>query len=93
MERTKVKISRRGFRNAPASVKARAEHILDARLRDGALYEPRSALATLRPATYCGPGSAGARGAYVLDIHIQGYGLARPDHSISVIEAEVNEPA
>lgn len=86
MERKTVKITRRGFRKAPADIRARAEHILDARLRDTILSEPRAALAELRPATYCGPGSPGDRGAYVLDVLVQGYGLARPDHSYDVIE-------
>lgn len=53
-------ITRRGFRKAPADVTKQAEAILaDAFAGDQVLAE-------LRRCSYCGPDSAGARGAYIL---------------------------
>lgn len=58
-----ARITRRGFRGAPASVRQQAEAILDS-------YEG-DILAQLRPSAYCGPDSPGARGAYTLDAHTE----------------------
>lgn len=71
------KLTRRGFRKAPADVRAEAErHAADA-IRDAddlAAYaggpRPSAALLTLRPASYCGPDSAGDRGAWMLEMYV-----------------------
>lgn len=62
---TTIKISRRGFRKAPANVKVEAERRAKA-FAEAA--EASSLLAELRPSVYCGPGSAGDRGAYTLSL-------------------------
>jgi hypothetical protein len=62
------KISRRGFRNAPAAVKNRANDLVDEFVGANGGLEAR-VLAELRPASYCGAGSAGDRGAYMLSLH------------------------
>lgn len=54
-------IARKGFRKAPAQIRERAEGLLTA--------APHARHAELRPATYCGPDSAGARGEWVLLIN------------------------
>ncbi len=80
-----AKISRRGFRKAPADVKPRAEHLLDCYIAD-APFDTYAVLATLRPATYCGPGSPGDRGAWVLSISVLS-SSRKPAVIIDVIEA------
>lgn len=63
---TSTKVTRRGFRNAPATTKAAAERLV----REFAEATSADAvLAQLRPATYCGPGSAGERGDHVLSLN------------------------
>lgn len=69
MSTNTMKITRRGFRSrkypVPADVLAEAEE----RIAATAEVTPgTSIMATLRPSVYCGPGSAGDRGAYTLEI-------------------------
>jgi hypothetical protein len=66
MPTTVQKITRRGFRAAPADVRRRAN---DAVADFMVATASSRVLAELRPATYCGPGSAGDRGAYMLSLH------------------------
>ena len=61
----KVKITRRGFRNAPSWAETRASRLVSEVAREFG----GPVRAELRPATYCGPGSAGDRGAYMLAIN------------------------
>jgi len=72
----KPKISRRGFRNAPTAVTDNAAPIVAQFALDFG-----ATLAELRPASYCGPGSAGDRGAYMLSLHAAG-----GHHTLTVIE-------
>jgi len=58
---TPSKIARKGFRKAPAHIRERAEGLLTA--------APHARHVELRRATYCGPGSAGDRGDWVLLIN------------------------
>lgn len=81
----KVKITRRGFRKAPANIEGQASARLAALIdATGATR----ALATLRPATYCGEDSPGAQGAYMLEVHLD-QGIADDGsgirHDLSVI--------
>ncbi len=77
------KITRRGFRSAdvPVSVKEYAEAYVTT-MRD----EGQNVLATLRPVTYCGPDSPGARGAYMLDVTATETG-----HELIIIERSGRE--
>ena len=58
---TPSKITRKGFRKAPALIVERAEGLLTA--------APHARHVELRTAAYCGPNSTGARGEWVLLIN------------------------
>jgi hypothetical protein len=78
------KITRRGFkaRNypVPADVIEQAEEHIAAEREHGA----ERILAELRISAYCGPGSAGDRGAYTLDLNV--WCSPRNRHQIITIE-------
>ena len=76
----KVKITRRGFRKAPANIEGQASARLAALIEASGATR---ALATLRPATYCGEDSPGAKGAYMLEVNLEDRGVHR--HDLSVI--------
>jgi hypothetical protein len=65
-----VKITRRGFASRKYPVPASVIEAANAQLERTITDEP--ILAELRPAVYCGPGSAGDRGSYMLSISTGG---------------------
>lgn len=85
------KITRRGFKSrntpVPADVLEQAEEFIAAERAYGA----QNILAQLRPMTYCGPGSAGERGAYMLDLHAGRHGTFT--HGLHTIERSGSEAA
>jgi hypothetical protein len=58
-----VRIRRRGFRNAPVDIRRKANV-----LADEYACGDCNVFAELRPTSYCGPDSAGARGAWTLQL-------------------------
>jgi hypothetical protein len=77
----KVKINRTGFRKAPATIEENASAALRGFIDATGATRVR---AVLRPATYCGPGSAGDLGEWILDL--TGDGSWR--HGLYVISQE-----
>lgn len=70
-----TKVTRRGFSNrkypVPPIILYAAKAQL-AKLPEILGYTPERMHVTLRVATYCGPGSAGDRGCYMLDVYTGG---------------------
>lgn len=87
MTETAIRVTRRGFASrtnpVPAAIRASADSFIDG-LASTYAGRVEAVRASIRPATYCGPGS---EGGWMLDVYVteRHFDRLRTDHFLEII--------